>query len=446
MTDGLKTARRSLSAALLSATLLAAALPAAGEPPRPPAADYDRAVLEIERHVAERYVEKARAPAVLAALAEGRRSGRYARAESPHAFAILVTEDLRRASQDGHMYIDWAPDRHRSLTEALAAGQSPGDSDALWLERARRENAGLTEQKLLEGNVRYLKVSAFLWVPQSSPAVYVRAMAFLQGGDAVIIDLRGNGGGDPAAVNYLASHFLPPETKLMTFVMAGGEEVSISQKSLPAGRISGKPVYVLIDKGVASAGEEFAQHVEKFRFGELIGETTAGAGNRNEHLPVGPGWALSVSVGLAKHATDGAGWEGVGIRPATAVAPARALDLAQARALERLAQAAGEPRRAEYLWAAEVAKVRAEPVALAPAALARYAGVYGERTVRVEGETLVYQRQGGPELRLTPMGGDRFIAGPRSELSIVFEFAGDRTSAAVVSYADGRRLRYARTG
>ena len=37
-------------------------------------------------------------------------------------------------------------------------------------------------------------------------------MRFLSGGDAVIIDLRKNGGGSPDAVRYLVSHFLAPNT------------------------------------------------------------------------------------------------------------------------------------------------------------------------------------------------------------------------------------------
>ena len=35
-------------------------------------------------------------------------------------------------------------------------------------------------------------------------------MAFLAGGDAVIIDVRPNGGGSPDAVRYAVSHFIEP--------------------------------------------------------------------------------------------------------------------------------------------------------------------------------------------------------------------------------------------
>ena len=40
----------------------------------------------------------------------------------------------------------------------------------------------------------------------------------------------------------------------------------------------GKPLYVLTGGSSASAAEEFIGHVAGFKLGELVGETTAGAG------------------------------------------------------------------------------------------------------------------------------------------------------------------------
>jgi hypothetical protein len=433
-----------LSMAAPQSAALAQAAPSRTAPPTPSTADYSRAVEQIERLVRENYVDSAKKPGVLKVLEAGRRSGRYAGAGSPDVFAARVTEDLQRASQDGHMYINWSPDQHRALSQRTGAVSA--DSDAFWRERARRENSGLVEQRVLPGNVRYLKLKAFLWDDQLSPPVYDAAMRFLNAGEAAIIDLRGNGGGSPDAVNYLTSHFVPGGTKLMTFVMREGEEISTARDALPAGRLSGKPVYVLIDKGVASAGEEFALHVDKFRFGQLVGETTAGDGNRNELYPVAPGFLLSVSVGLAKHGTDGSGWQGAGIKPQVAVAPGRALETAHAHALRKLAEAAPAERRAEYAWLAETARARAEPVALSPETLTRYAGAYGDRKVSVQDGALVYQREGGAPVRLVPIGGDRFLFGPEDGVRISFDVKDGRPAAVVVSYSDGRSSRFARTG
>src|SRR3546814_17251137 len=102
-------------------------------------------------------------------------------------------------------------------------------------------------------------------------------MRVLEGGDAVIIDVRGNGGGSHDAVRYVLSHFMPRGQLLISFVEAGKEpEQSFTLGELPAGRMIGKPLYVLIDGGVGSAAEELAYSVQQFGLGRLVGETTAG--------------------------------------------------------------------------------------------------------------------------------------------------------------------------
>ena len=69
---------------------------------------------------------------------------------------------------------------------------------------------------------------------------------------------------------------------LVTFYMRGesGETLK-SLASLPAGRMVGKPLYVLTSGNSAIAAEEFIGHIGGYKLGELIGETSAGAGFRN---------------------------------------------------------------------------------------------------------------------------------------------------------------------
>ncbi|MBL7537684.1 S41 family peptidase, partial [Escherichia coli] len=77
-----------------------------------------------------------------------------------------------------------------------------------WERRARRDNQGLGETRILPGNIRYLRITAFEWVQDQTGVAYDAAMRFLRDGDAIVIDLRGNGGGSHAAVRYLLSHFM----------------------------------------------------------------------------------------------------------------------------------------------------------------------------------------------------------------------------------------------
>lgn len=71
----------------------------------------------------------------------------------------------------------------------------------------------------------------------------------------------------------------------------------------------GKPLYVLTSGGTGSAAEGFVGHVGGYRLGEVVGETTAGAGFRNDLLPIAGGFILSVSVARAVLASTGKDWE-----------------------------------------------------------------------------------------------------------------------------------------
>src|SRR5690606_5317532 len=130
--------------------------------------------------------------------------------------------------------------------------------------------------------------------------------------------------------------------------------------TVPAGRMIGKPLYVLTSGTSASAAEEFIGHVGGYRVGELVGENSAGAGFRNELLPIQYRFVLSVSVGRAVLASTGRDWEAVGLAPTVPTPIAGALETAQGLALRRLATSAAGPERARLEAMAEGIAARAE--------------------------------------------------------------------------------------
>ena len=375
------------------------------------AAERAAAVTEIVRHVRERYVFPDRVAAIAARLEAGLASGRYD-TESPAAFADRVTTDLREASNDHHMYLTYAPAEYAATLAAKAEGGNDAKAnaalDSLWSRNARRSNHGLEDMRNLPGNVRYLHITGFQWIDDQTGAVYDAAMRFLRGGDALIIDLRGNGGGSHAAVRYLLSHFMDPDQLDITFLEAGKEPIqSRALNYLPAGRLKGKPLYVLIDKQVGSAAEAFAYDVQQFHLGTLVGATTAGAANNNEFSPVAPGFMLSCSYGRPVHPVSQSNWEGVGVAPDVAVEPQRALDAAQALALKTLtARTDADPAdHADWEWARIAVEARMHPPALPVAKLRALSGRYGVQNVVLRDGALYWLRKDGSH-RLTPLTAD----------------------------------------
>jgi len=427
---------------LLAGAPLAAAPPTVPPPGAAPAAPLDahRVVAEVRRVIAERYVLPERRPAIDAILARGLASGRYD-VTDPSLFADRVNADLATA-HDRHLSFHYQPHQAELLAAGLRAQPDTGAAE----REDRAANQGVTELRLLPGNVRYMRYDGFIWDGDESKAVLDEAMRFLSGGDAVIIDLRRNGGGSGEAGRYIISHFLPPGRPLVTFYMNGQPPDHVSTLPDVPSRMVGKPLYVLISSGSASAAEGFSGNVAGYHIGELVGANTAGAGFRNDLVPLPGGFVLSVSIGRAVLASTGRDWEAVGHAPTVPSDVGAALDTAYALALQRLAAAGQGPQRAWLSSAAEGVAARTSP--RAPALpLGAYAGAYGDRAIYAEGGRLFSRREGRLPIALVPLGGNVFTFDDDPAARLEFLVSGDRATALRLS-TPGRPPQgpFARTG
>lgn len=370
------------------------------------------AIDEIVATVRTKYVLPERVPAIEKHLRDALAAGRYD-VDSPGTFAERVTEDLRDSSQDRHMYLNVDPAQYALTRAAKGDPETDPAVAAYWRRLADRSNHGLPEMRILPGNVRYLKVAGFRWVDDASGPAYDAAARFLRDGDAIVIDLRGNGGGSHGAVRYLISHFLAPGTLELTLLEAGKPPFqSRALDYLPAGRLTGRPLYVLIDGRTGSAAEAFAYDVQQFKLGTLIGAKTAGAANNNGFTPIAPGFMLSVSFGRPVHPVSQSNWEGAGVAPDIAVAPDQALETAQSLALAALtARTGADPAdRAEWDWARTGIEARLHPISLPVERLQALTGSYGRNRIVLRDGALWLERADRPAARLTPMTRDGLFA------------------------------------
>jgi hypothetical protein len=187
-----------------TAAALAAQQPrsaASAAPSRLSAEERTSVLRGVRQILAQEYVFPEMRAKLVERLTSAERAGRYEVAE-PYLLAERVTEDLRAVAHDGHLSLRHAPDEYAAAI-APAAGDRGAEAFAERAERgAVRAHHGLAELKVLPGNIRYLRITGFEWVPDRTGAAYDDAMRFLREGDAVIIDLRGNGGGSSLAVQY----------------------------------------------------------------------------------------------------------------------------------------------------------------------------------------------------------------------------------------------------
>jgi hypothetical protein len=318
------------------------------------AASQANALSAIESDIQKTYVfPELRAP-LIAKLQGAAEAHRYDTSD-PNVFAQRVTDDMQSVAHDGHLYLTYDPVEYAAL---LAPTKSNAGMDAYYRAIAIRQNSGLTEMKILPGNLRYLKLSAFDYTPSTTTAAYDDAGRFLHGGDAVIIDLRGNGGGDSDAADYFGKALIEPN--------------------------AGKPIYILVDGHVASAAEAVSYGAQAAKAAIIVGSTTYGAANNNKKLPIAPAFVFSVSYNRPINSITKTNWEGTGVVPDIAVPGSTALPVAELNALTELLAlpGIGASIRAEYTWARRGVEAELHPVKPSNAQLSRYAGRYGTIIVR----------------------------------------------------------------
>lgn len=402
------------------------------------------AVDAIASLVSRHYVFPEKRAGIVAALRNHVASSAYDGLDGP-AMAARLTDDLRAAGQDGHLWVKWSPELYEARRKVKPGTESTELEDAL----GQRLNQGYVEQRILEGNVRYVKLVGFIWKKGVTPQVVADVARFLGGGDAAIIDLRENGGGSGEAVQALVSYFLPPNGQLlMTFHdgMTGKTDRTHVISKLGAPRLVGKPLWVLISGMTASAAEEFADHVKEFKLGTLVGRTTAGGANNNTVFPVAPAFLSSISVGRPVQAVSGSNWEGTGVATDVDVPVSAALDKAHLLALQQLAAKAQGTRLKEYEWAMAGARGRLEPVSPTDEQLRSYAGTYGVRKIWVERGTLTFQREEREPTVLRPLGPDLFEFANNPQIRLRFQRQEGRITGFEMFGQQGDPITVKRTG
>lgn len=350
------------------------------------------------------------------------RSGAYDRLIDPREFSSAVTTDLRAVNGDLHLDLDYAPGEGeaRSGPAGLPMPGGPGDTmpDPPGLARMfRRANYGFARLEILPGNVGYLDLTGFGGGPEGFRAA-TAAVRFLEHTDAIIIDLRRNGGGSGDLSNFLISHFTGPDSVRSLRITNRSARASSDRWTLarvPGPRRSEVPLYLLVSRGTASAGEDFAFVLQNLHRATLVGERTAGAGHNNAFVDAGHGFALSISFTRVSDPRTGKEWERVGVQPDVRTEPDSALAVAHLDALAKLVARAGDPmtRRLAEL-AREYAAASYHPRRVPAAVLARYTGRYeGGREVTRSGGRLRFRAQPGlPSEELVPISDTVFAPGP----------------------------------
>ncbi len=188
--------------------------------------------------------------------------------------------------------------------------------------------------KMLPGNVAYLQLTEF--ETNAGLKRFVAAFDSIAATNALILDVRQNGGGDSDngwnILGYLTDK--PFKTgkyfsrKYSPLARARGEGVvleTIGESSWSANgkKLYSKPVVVLTSAMTFSAAEDFALAFDVMQRGKLIGEPTGGSSGQPLSFAL-PGGIMARVCTKRDTYPDGTEWVGKGIQPNILVKPTAA--------------------------------------------------------------------------------------------------------------------------
>lgn len=256
--------------------------------------------------------------------------------QTPSELAAAVTRQLYAVTHDKHLAV--------TVIRTPAAGAQPSSSE-IRARRGRAENFGVREVSILDGNIGYLDLRTFYRIDEARDTI-AAAMQLLAHAEALIIDLRNNGGGSPETVALLAGYlFDRPGMPLFDIVSRSGDSTHYATPSPGVEPRNGsRPIFALTSSRTFSAGEGIAFILQEEKRATVVGERTPGAANPGRSYPAGPLLEVVVPNGQVRTRVSGHNWEGTGVTPDVAVPAADALATAHELAAKQVASSSEPPR------------------------------------------------------------------------------------------------------
>ncbi len=257
--------------------------------------------------------------------------GHFDQFEDDETFAVALTESVQAINKDKHMRIRVnrpyeAPENtpERMIEERLDR-----------INRSRRANFGFTTVKIMEGNIGYLDLRGFAGLENAKPVAdaYMKLMSRT---DAIIIDLRKNGGGSPSMVQYLCSYFFDEKLHLNSLYWREGNETREFWTLDKVGGIKMPevPLFVMTSSRTFSGAEEFSYNMQTQKRATLIGQTTGGGANPGGTRRINENLTVFIPTGKAINPKTNTNWEGVGVIPEVETTVEKTMDKAHELALE----------------------------------------------------------------------------------------------------------------
>lgn len=270
-------------------------------------------VLEVLfKELNNRYVFPETAKKMEADIRARMKNKEYDSITSAREFSQKITEDLRGISHDKHLGLHFT-----AKPIPVEDSQEPTQMQTRELEYMLKiNNYGFARAENLPGNVGYVDLRGFVY-PQYATETLTAAMNFVSNSDALIFDLRQNGGGEPEMVALICSYLFDAPVHLNDIYNreTGKTHEFWTQKTVAGKKFLNKNVYILTSAQTFSAAEEFANNLKVLKRAVIVGETTGGGANPGRMMRIAEHFWAYIPNERAINPVTKTNWEGTGVEP-----------------------------------------------------------------------------------------------------------------------------------
>jgi len=321
------------------------------------------------------------------------KSGAYKRINSPNEFAKAITTDLYSVYKDLHLSVTYNPSLGTDFKR-----ESYIDAIAKKMQFEKQQNYGFTKAEILPGNVGYVALNRFFDINERSAETVKSVFSFLRNTDAMIIDLRYNGGGQDMMVKYICSYFFKERTHMNDMYERRTNQVyqywtePVNQSSI----FSSMPVYILVNAQTYSGAEEFAYDMQSAHRAIIIGQTTGGAAHPNSPVNISNGFTGYIPYARSINPVTKTNWETKGVIPDIGTSSNNALDMARVRFYDDLISTSKDSATIQSaIWMRKVLLSKLHPGLIMPQLLKKYAGNYSGSKVSFENGNIYFTPSDG---------------------------------------------------
>lgn len=280
------------------------------------------------------YVFPETAKKMEADLRERLKNKEYDSMTSSKAFAAKITADLQSVSKDLHLRVRYS---YQPIPARKDRGEPSAEEKAQFDWSNKRINFGFEKVERMMGNIGYIDLRGFN-DPQAGAETVAAAMNFLANTEALIFDLRQNGGGDPEMVALISSYLFgekPVHLNDLYWRQGNKTDEFWTKPALAAKKFANKDVYILTSKRTFSAAEEFTYNLKNLKRVTIVGETTGGGAHPGGTVRFNEHFGAFIPIGRAINPISKTNWEGTGVEPDIKVSKELALKTAYLLALKK---------------------------------------------------------------------------------------------------------------